>query len=223
MLLAVRMGRFLSGPGCPPIPGLVPAYLALLEELGQDAEGDLAPVALSLARPLPLTLRKVDTKASLIAMQQPYCRWSIPQLKPFLGTPPAMWDLGKLYFIPDSRLYQGVVFSAGEAEYVSKQKTDRGRSTCPKHLLSKLLLAFLDAGDMCFGQLPGDASSARRLIRLVLAGMPGAETACMASAGTIGLCQVSLMVLCSQEQGITCLYHGQCSGLEQTSQKLMCL
>ena len=48
VLLAVRMGRFLSGPGCPPIPGLMPAYLALLEELGQDAEGDSAPVILSL-------------------------------------------------------------------------------------------------------------------------------------------------------------------------------
>ena len=48
VLLAVRMGRFLSGPGCPPVPGLVPAYLALLEELGQDAEGDPAPIILSL-------------------------------------------------------------------------------------------------------------------------------------------------------------------------------
>ncbi len=83
---------------------------------------------------------------------------------------------------------------------MSRQRADRGRSTCPKHLLSKLLLAFLDAGDMCFGQLPGDASSARRLIRLVLAGMPGAEPACMASAGAVGLCQVSAGVLCKQEQ-----------------------
>ena len=48
VLLAVRMGRFLSGPGCPPIPGLVPAYLALLEELGQNAEGDPASMTLSL-------------------------------------------------------------------------------------------------------------------------------------------------------------------------------
>ena len=105
---------------------------------------------------------------------------------------------------------------------MSKQKTDRGRSTCPKHLLSKLLLAFLDAGDMCFGQLPGDASSARRLIRLVLAGMPGAEPGYMASAGAIGLCQVSPVVLCKQEQGTICLYHGQCFGLEQTSHRMMC-
>ena len=92
-------------------------------------------------------------------------------------------------------------FCAGEAEFVSKQKTDRGRSICPKHLLSKLLLAFLDAGDMCFGRLPGDASSARRLVSLVLAGKPGTEPACMASAGVIGLCQVSIVVLCGQEQG----------------------
>lgn len=49
VLLAVRMGRYLSGPGCPPIPGLVPAYLALLEELNQDTEGDLAPDCISLA------------------------------------------------------------------------------------------------------------------------------------------------------------------------------
>ena len=92
---------------------------------------------------------------------------------------------------------------------MSRVKTDKGRSTCPKHLLSKLLLAFLDAGDMCFGRLPGDASSARRLIRLVLAGMPGAEPACMASAGAIGLCQVSTVVSCRQEQGTMCLYHRQ--------------
>lgn len=49
VLLAVRMGRFLSGPGCPPIPGLVPAYLALLEEFGQVAEGVLTPVFLCVA------------------------------------------------------------------------------------------------------------------------------------------------------------------------------
>ena len=105
----------------------------------------------------------------------------------------------------ESCLYQAMRFFAGEAEFVSKQKTDRGRTTCPKHLLSKLLLAFLDAGDMCFGQLPVDASTARRLIRLNLAGMPGAEPDRMASAGTIGLSQVSNLVISRQSRRYNCI------------------
>lgn len=39
VLLAVRMGRYLSGPGAAPIRGLIPAYLDLLEELTHHQEG----------------------------------------------------------------------------------------------------------------------------------------------------------------------------------------
>ena len=38
-LLAVRMGRYLSGPGHMPVQALVPAYLELLEELSTFAAG----------------------------------------------------------------------------------------------------------------------------------------------------------------------------------------
>lgn len=74
------------------------------------------------------------------------------------------------------------------------QGGDRGRSTCPRQVLSQLLLAFLDGGDLDLGRLPDDASSAGRLLRLILQGMPAAETLCMASAGAIGLCQVELIL-----------------------------
>ena len=70
------------------------------------------------------------------------------------------------------------------------QGRDKSRLTCPRQVLSQVLLAFLDAGDLDLGRLPHDASSAGRLIRLILQGMPAAEALCMASAGTIGLCQV---------------------------------
>ncbi len=69
-------------------------------------------------------------------------------------------------------------------------KSAKAQDKGPRQLLSKLLLAFLDAGDMDFGRVPDDASSAGRLIRLILQGMPSAETFCTASAGAIGLCQV---------------------------------
>ena len=39
VLLAVRMGRYLSGRGHAPVQALVPAYLALLEELSSFAAG----------------------------------------------------------------------------------------------------------------------------------------------------------------------------------------
>ena len=78
---------------------------------------------------------------------------------------------------------------AGTEEMQSRQ-IGQGRDKGPRQLLSKLLLAFLDAGDMDFGRVPDDASSAGRLIRLILQGMPSAETFCTASAGAIGLCQV---------------------------------
>lgn len=81
--------------------------------------------------------------------------------------------------------------SADDEEPESGQSRESGRSTCPRQVLSQLLLSFLDAGEMAFGRLPHDASSAGRLIRLILHGMPGAESACMASSGAIGLCQVS--------------------------------
>ena len=71
------------------------------------------------------------------------------------------------------------------------QGGSKGRSTCPTQVLSQLLLAFLDGGDLDLGRLPDDASSAGRLIRLILHGMPAADTLCMASAGAIGLCQVN--------------------------------
>ena len=67
MLLAVRMGRYLSGPGSLPIPGLVPAYLALLEVLGQDAEGDCCPLLGILCAP---HAQSRDTVAVLAAVQQ---------------------------------------------------------------------------------------------------------------------------------------------------------
>ena len=73
----------------------------------------------------------------------------------------------------------------------SAHRKDLGRSTCPAHILSQLLLAFLDAGDIEFGRLQDKAKSAGRLIRLILRGWPGTEPACMASSGAIGLCQVS--------------------------------
>ena len=39
VLLAVRMGRYLSGPGHMPVQALVPVYLELLEELSSFAAG----------------------------------------------------------------------------------------------------------------------------------------------------------------------------------------
>ena len=43
VLLAVRMGRYLSGPGRMPVQDLVPAYLKLLEELSSFAAGRRTP------------------------------------------------------------------------------------------------------------------------------------------------------------------------------------
>jgi len=73
---------------------------------------------------------------------------------------------------------------------MQSRQIGQGQDKGPRQLLSKLLLAFLDAGDMDFGRVPDDASSAGRLISLILQGMPSAETFCTASAGAIGLCQV---------------------------------
>ena len=88
---------------------------------------------------------------------------------------------------------EGVLVHTGVGETQSRragQGGEKGRSTCPRQVLSQLLLAFLDGGDLDLGRLPDDASSAARLLRLILQGMPTAETLCMASAGAIGLCQV---------------------------------
>ena len=43
VLLAVRMGRYLSGPGRMPVQDLVPAYLEVLEELSSFAVGRHTP------------------------------------------------------------------------------------------------------------------------------------------------------------------------------------
>lgn len=59
VLLAVHMGRYLSGPGCAPTQCLLPSYLELLEELGDLSQGDLhrkthhAPSRLPCALQLP--------------------------------------------------------------------------------------------------------------------------------------------------------------------------
>lgn len=43
VLMAVRMGRYLSGPGRMPVQSLVPAYLELLEELSSIVAGRGTP------------------------------------------------------------------------------------------------------------------------------------------------------------------------------------
>ena len=84
------------------------------------------------------------------------------------------------------------------------QSGSKGRSTCPTQVLSQLLLAFLDGGDLDLGRLPDDANSAGRLIRLILHGMPATEALCMASAGAIGLCQVEQTLYWSRRSHKIC-------------------
>ena len=61
----------------------------------------------------------------------------------------------------------------------------------PRELLSRVLLALLDAGDLALGDRPGGEGSTRCLVRLALRGFPDpAMRQALAASALVGLSQV---------------------------------
>lgn len=68
----------------------------------------------------------------------------------------------------------------------------------PRELLSRVLLALLDAGDLALGDCSAGEGGTRCLVRLALRGFPDAATRqALAASALVGLSQVQRIEMCS--------------------------